>query len=470
MEETHKVTLTPLIILLVILIEGFVTIAVEMLTIRQLITVVGNSVIITSLIIGVFLLFLAIGYYRGGQYTANYQHILKRNFTWSSVLLGVGISYTFIQLFFYVLFAQLHVFGLVALTIYLLFITAPLVFLLGQTVPITTNLFRYEHHIGSVSGKVLALSTVGSFLGSILSTLILMNFFGVAWTIYINFLLLILLILLLVKLEEDFFLIILLAVASIIIFILNITMENRLFVKTNNYGDYQINANIYYPAVNNVGNLLTINNSASSFLTIDRKGFPYIEEIKRILFQDLRLRNKNILVLGAGGFSLSAESNYTNRFFYVDIDGNLPGIAKKGFIDSINGHFIHDDARKFLMQTKQKFDAVVSDVYSSRFTIPFHLLTKEYFLSVRSVLNLNGVAIFNIIANPMLHDQYAKRVDNTIRSVFNNCMSVALPYHNGPANILYICPRENNRDQTIYTDNKNPSMIDIYSNFKTNEE
>ncbi len=466
MEETtaKTISLTTVTTLLIILLEGFVTIAVEMLTIRQLITVVGNSVIITSLIIGIFLLFLALGYYRGGQYKENYASILKRNFVIAAFLLGIGLSYTFIQLFFYFLFTQLHLFGLVALTIYLLLITAPLVYLLGQTVPITTNLFRYEHHIGSISGKVLALSTVGSFLGSILSTLVLMNFFGVAWTIYLNFFLVLFLIGLLVAFPKDWFLSLGLGIAAIVIYLLNITMEHRLFVATNNYGDYQIFNNIYYPPTNSVGNLLTINNSDSSFVSLDRKGFPYIEQIKQILFHDLNFRNKDILVLGAGGFSLSAESNYTNRFLYVDIDGSLPKIARQGFIDTINGRFVHDDARKFLMNTTERFDAIVSDVYSSRYTIPFHLVTQEYFQSVRNVLKPNGVAVFNIIANPKLRNNYSKRIDNTIRSVFKDCMSYAIPYRDGLANIVYVCPRESNIDRTIYTDNKNAAMIDIYQN------
>ena len=46
-------------ILFIIFLEGFVSISVEILAIRQLIPMVGNSVIVTSLIIGIFLLFLA---------------------------------------------------------------------------------------------------------------------------------------------------------------------------------------------------------------------------------------------------------------------------------------------------------------------------------------------------------------------------------------------------------------------------
>jgi spermidine synthase len=456
-----KFLLKPFTVLAIILIEGFVTIAVEMLTIRQLITVVGNSVIITSLIIGIFLLFLALGYYRGGKHSDDYARVLKNNFSWAALLLGIGLSYTFIQLFFFSLFKIITPNGFGVLTIYLLLITAPLVYFLGQTVPITTNLFRHEH-IGAISGKVLCLSTLGSFLGSVLTTLVLMNFLGVAWTVFVNFLLLVLLIFSLSDFKEELPRLLLVVLAGIFIFLLNVQMERSIFVRTNNYGDYQILHNVYVGP--NRGNLLNINNSASSFLTEDHRGFDYIEAIKKILFQDLQLRNKDILVLGAGGFTLSAQSTYGNHFLYVDIDKTLPNTVKQGFIDQINGQFIADDARKFLMQTHQKFDAVISDVYSSHYTIPFHLLTKEYFLAVQRVLKPSGVAIFNIIANPFLNNRYSKRVDNTIRAVFNNCMSMALPYHNGPANILYICSGSQNPDTTIYTDDKNASMVDIFNN------
>ena len=85
------------LLITILLLEGFVTISVEVLTIRQLIPVVGNTVIVTSLIIGVFLLFLALGYYRGGFYRANYRQVLIKNFIFAMLLLGFGLSYYFIE-------------------------------------------------------------------------------------------------------------------------------------------------------------------------------------------------------------------------------------------------------------------------------------------------------------------------------------------------------------------------------------
>ena len=48
--------------------------------IRQLIAFVGNSIIVTSLIIGVFLLCLAYGYRAGGRQCTALLAILRRNF------------------------------------------------------------------------------------------------------------------------------------------------------------------------------------------------------------------------------------------------------------------------------------------------------------------------------------------------------------------------------------------------------
>ena len=154
------------LLLVIILLEGFVTISVEILTIRQLMPVVGNSVLVTSLIIGVFLLFLAYGYKRGGDYTSGYREKLQSNFTIAAVLTGTGLSYTFITFFFGGAYYFLKMYILVTLTAYLLLVIAPIVYLLGQTVPITVNLFKHENEksIGAISGKVLHLSTMGSFL------------------------------------------------------------------------------------------------------------------------------------------------------------------------------------------------------------------------------------------------------------------------------------------------------------------
>src|SRR3990167_4593189 len=84
----------------IILVEGFVSISIEILTIRQLLPVVGSSVVVTSLIIGIFLLFLALGYKKGGHLKTNLRLTLSINFIIAAIWLGIGLSYLFIISFF----------------------------------------------------------------------------------------------------------------------------------------------------------------------------------------------------------------------------------------------------------------------------------------------------------------------------------------------------------------------------------
>lgn len=449
--------MSPPILWLIILIEGFVTISAEILTIRQLLPVVGNSVIVTSLIIGIFLLFLAYGYRRGGQYQDHYLEILKRNFSYATVGLGFGLSYAFIFWFFSLFRDQFHLNLLWALTAYLLLVTAPLVYILGQTVPITMNLIKQAETTGAIGGKILHLSTMGSFLGAVLTSLILMNYLGVGTTVVINAGLLMFLTLLLFSNRiRDGLRCLFLAITLLFVYRINITLENQLFILTNTYANYEV-------VTDHNAKILYANESPSSYLDAQNKAFPYIELIKRILFQDLKLTNKNILVLGAGGFTLTTVQTFDNRIVYVDIDKELKNIVEKNFSPVVRGEFVVEDARVYLKNTQEKFDAIVSDVYSSFRTIPAHLLTQEYFILVNQALNDSGIALFNIILRPTLEDTYSARMDRTIRSVFNHCMAIPQKYDVTNTNVIYVCHKNKNApSQAVYTDNLNQITFDFF--------
>lgn len=448
------------LLLLIVLIEGFITISAEILTLRQLAPIIGNSIVVTSLIIGVFLLFLAYGYRRGGQYTENYTKILKKNFTFASMGLGVGLSYSFVDLFFYFFKNYLFSNVLVVLCSYLLLVIAPLVYILGQTIPITMNLPKQESTVGAIGGKILHLNTIGSFLGAVLTSLVLMYYWGVAWTVFINCILSIILVILLSsKSKIDLLRIVGLCCMCVLIYELNITLENQIFVKTNTYANYRV-------IDNQETKTLQINGSQSSSLTLDKQGLPYIELIKRILFNDLKLKHKDILVLGAGGFTLSAGGENDNRFVYLDIDKDIEGIVKKHFLADIKGKFTADDARSFLNENPHAFDVIVSDVYSNHLAIPPQLLTREYFQQIKAGLREHGVAIINILARPTLEDTYSWRIDNTIRSVFQHCMVMPLQYSSNISNIIYVCKIDKNKinsNYTVYSDNINKAALDFFN-------
>lgn len=460
MEESHEAKNLILILYrlpIIIFVEGFVSIAVEILTIRQLLPVAGGSVIVTSLIIGIFLLFLAWGYWQGGKITQQFDKVLRANFIIATLWLGVGLSYSFILLFFLTIQKMVGDHLIYPLIAYLLLITAPITYILGQTVPITMNMMHGQQSIGRIGGNVLGLSTLGSFLGATLTAVFFMEYVGVAWTVVINALLLILLILLMAKNKAAFFKqSVLILIIIYLVYIFNIRVENKLFVLTNQYANYQISENQLHEKI------LYINNSPSSYINSQNTAAPYIEVIKRILFNDLKLRHSDILVLGAGGFTLSAESAYGNHFTYVDIDKKIKQVVMPQFIRQINGELIIDDARHYIHFTNKQYDVMVIDAYSNMKAIPAHLLTHEYIKDLQKKLKTKGLIIFNIIASPLLADAYSKRIDNTIRSVFKSCMVIPISYDT-ITNILYVCSNlPNQMDQTIYRDNLNTSTTDSF--------
>ena len=181
---------------LVILIEGYVVLAAELLAIRLLIPFVGSGVEVIAIIISGVLLPLAAGYHVGGQRYQNQlaayrkqgktalvsiRKLLLRNLLSAMMVLVIGLSFLFLEIFF----GYLKEFGidhaLVLTTIYTLFFLVGPVYLLAQTVPLISNYFAH-HTLSRMTGRMLFFSTLGSFLGSVLSTLVLMNTVGVHLT------------------------------------------------------------------------------------------------------------------------------------------------------------------------------------------------------------------------------------------------------------------------------------------------
>jgi len=517
---TQTSTIASWQILLVILLEGFVTISVEILAIRQLIPVVGNNVIVTSLIIGVFLLFLSLGYRAGGRHngaesitadlkiesqrapSAHLFALLQRNFLIAAIGIGFGLSLVFVEIFFYLVNTKLHFHLLFTLTIYLFLVIAPIVYFLGQTVPITMNLYsldlkelgRRQHDespehiqsyvrttnrvennprtskamsishrhqtVGKLGGKILYLSTIGSFLGSVLTTLLLMNFLGVAWTVMINFLILAGLALLCSQKRITYGLIFIFF--GVLAFGINRNYELQQLITTTPYANYAVIHDVKREA-GKTGTVLSVNGSASSFIDKDKHAFAYVERIKTILFKDLALKNKDVLVLGAGGFTLSAENTFGNRFTYVDIDPEIYDVVRQHFLSEIKGTFVAADARLYVKDHPNRYDVIISDAYSNRHAVPAHLLTREYFASVKQALRADGIAIFNVIGAPLINTRYTKRVDKTLRSVFGSCSASPLSFkRDAPTNIIYVCLKNSEEgDDTIYTDDVNKSSLDF---------
>lgn len=453
------------IVLLLIFIEGFVSISIEILAIRQVIPFVGNTIVITTTVIAFFLLALALGYMRGGQREGAGLRQMVNNFVIASFIAGIGLSYVFVE----AMFTGLETLGLpgyVILILYLVFIISPAVYLLGQTIPLATRYFRIGD-VSKISGSVLFLSTIGSFVGSIGTAAILFMTIGVALSIFIIFTMLILCAMVIeakTSLRTGIFTS--LCIGIIAIYIVNVEYENSRFITSNAYAYVEIDA---FEDAQYGGTTKTfkLDNNHTSLRRQDNTGYAYIELMKKIIFDDLLLRNKNILSLGAGGFSLTAQSAYGNNVTYVDINPDLDDAALQGFQDQINGSVITQDARQYVRKHPREFDAIVLDVFSKQFSIPEHLVTVEAMQDLKSAVKPGGFVLMNIVMDSYFRDAYSQRIIQTVNTVFGPCS--VIPVHlkdDYDTNNIIVCRVSDSLKRvsagSFYSDDHNRSSIDMF--------
>lgn len=473
------------LLFLVILIEGYVVLAAELIAIRQLIPFVGSGTENVAIIISAVLLPLAIGYNRGGlafkriyakakrsgKPAPSVRKLLLKNILSSLGIFALGLSYLFIEMLFGFMSGMGLDNRLLQTAIYsLLFVVTP-VYLLGQTVPLVSNYFSRKH-LSEITGRMLFFSTTGSFLGSVFSTIVLMMTIGVHNTVIVT---LGLLALLAQMLNRK-----LLNVESLLCLVLMtgiyITNNNAIMdvmgVKSNN----AYNIVTVGEVVNDGGRVLSVNRSSSSYLPRDpEKGFAYVRYIQTHLIDTLGMDEKaprDVLIIGAGGFTMGLNDK-VNRYRFVDIDPALKKVSEEHFLPeklSPNKEFIVASARAFVHNDKQLYDLIVIDTYSNYISVPLETVTREFLLDCKKRLKPNGTLVANVVSSADFRERFSVRYHNTFASVFpvftRQLVQPVNPYYEGNkvkslANVLYIYfNREGLDDSAIYSDDKNTYSFD----------
>lgn len=465
-----------LLLFTVIVIEGYVVLSSELLAIRQTIPYVGSGTDTVSIIIAAVLMPLAFGYQSGGRFRPHnmfgvfvtIRRKLILNILISASILFFGLSYVFIKHFF----EFLPTIGLndriLQTTAYcLVFLVIP-VYLLGQTVPLISNYFSKEN-LSKVTGKILFFSTVGSFLGAVFSTIILMSLLGVHHTASLNFVLMAILVILLEKKTLSKSVIYCTAIAAAALYANSDSSMNEFKIRKNN----EYNTIIAGETLG--GERIMFLNGNRSSMYKDGKKHAYIEFAEKVAIQPILngTEKRDILIIGAGAFTFGHnDRNENNQYTYVDIDKDLKDVAERYVLYEPIGKnktFIPKPARGFLNETDKKFDVIYLDAYLGGVSIPEHLVTREFFAHVKEHLQDGGILITNFIASPNFTSKFSRHLDNTFRDVFPHVSrQVVGDYYNlwsdsqtALANIAYVYRHEDNYQiGHIYTDNKNTVFYD----------
>lgn len=437
---------------LIVFIEGFCSLGAEIIALRRLVPHVGSAIVVTAPTIGLFLLALALGYASGARVSERFTAVVARNFLISALIAGLGL-------------ARVTVDGLFTLVqpnwlAYLIFIGAvlcPMAWLLGQTVPVLTNLMKHLR-TGEASGYALYWSTLGSFLGSVSLSLVVMQWLGVSAAVLSCAVLLALGSLLLARPNwQSWGLALGVGAAAGII-----NLQPATDVLDTAYADYQVKE-LTRPGHIGLRGFM-INNSLASLMDDSRppQYARYVQHLRHIILEELGLVNRDILVLGAGGFTLS-HLEPGNRYTYVDIDPNIRAIAEQRFLKvPIQGNFVVDDARRFVRTTGQRFAAVVVDVFSSHTSIPGHLVTKEFWQDTRRTLAPGGVLLINLILDGRLETRYARALLATIESVYGRCAVEVLHKSSPLSNVIVSCYDSSHAGAPApYTDERNGADLDM---------
>ncbi len=448
------------LLFIIIFLEGFVVLATELLAIRLLMPFVGNGTEVLAIIISAVLLPLAFGYNKGGsQDDVPTRKRLNKNLVVSVWFLVFGLSYVIHEIFFALLNnigIKNHIFQT---TIFcLVFIVYP-VFLLAQTVPLISNYFS-KRKLSEITGRILFFSTSGSFIGSVFTTLVLMMVIGVHKTVCVVVAALFLIIVMLNKKVLNFYSYFAVLALMFCIF-LNVSVFGKLnFVSNNAYNMIAIKES-------DISRDMLVNRSLSSRLSTDsEKNFSYLRFIEKSFINNNT--SKNILIIGAGGFTIGLNDSQ-NHYTFVDVDPEILKVSEREFLKKKlgdNKKFVAMSARAFLNKTQEKYDLIILDAYTHVLSLPLECTTREFYMDVKNHLGEQGVVIANIIALPNFDDKFSTRIHNTFASVFSPFSREVLTpdgYTRGQtyANIMYVYQdRKDLYDDVVYTDDKNSYSID----------
>ncbi len=469
--------------------EGFTTLSVEIMAIRNSITLIGSNAIATSIILGVILLALSYGYYRWWVYAASHDTARIKKKIFANLIIA-SIFYTFVSFPFentllsFLLGLNIGYFLPICIGISLLFIFP--VFLASQTIPLLSELVQGEKK-SVVIGKLLFFSTIGSFLWSVVTSLLFFAYIWVERSIVVNGIILAWLSLLiaLVFARKDISKKLVVSNIALLFFLILLFFSDWSLITRKPYQTYEHSSAYNTIEIFDDAKIRTfmMNGSNSSGLDVltGKSSFEYIKQMTTLIDFE---RPKNILIIWAAGFTLPqdiASRDFVEQLDVVDIDGTLDTLAQKHFLkEELHPKitFIPKSARHFIRESilsAKKYDFIVLDAYNGKISIPSELLTKEFFESIEKISS--WTIAMNLIMDSARVSDFSRALSATLVASLGDVFITPMYKWSSGYYDNFIAINRNipmyekllaYPDAPVYTDNRNTLELDKYTLFYKN--
>jgi len=441
----------------------------ELIASRVLSPYFGSSNIVWTAIIGVILFSSSIGNFIGGKIADKKEN--KLNIKNILIIVGIFIllipfvqEYVLVNISKKILNLEI---GAIISAIILFFI--PSMFF-GFFSPIIIAMkTSSKNEVGSTSGKMNGIATIGSLFGTFMGGFLLIPMFGSNELLFILSATTFLLVFLgeNIHLKDIVATVVLLIISCISFYVIDYQNEQKIEDILQNRDetvytyDSQYNNLIIKNGVSirylMVGNAI----ESASFIETSQK---YELVSKYLKFYDLMFESSNeikeTLMIGGGGYSYPKYyiSKYEDKKMdVVEIDDGMTKLAKQFFyLDDLIKEYdldsnkrlnlINKDGRIYLNQNRKKYDAILNDAFHG-FYPPVTLTTIKAIKKIHDSINENGIYLTNIVGSIEGEKAlFLKAEVNTIKKVFKNVYVIPCNYVNNKVvvqNIMVIATDDN---------------------------
>jgi len=420
---------------------GMVTLALEISASRLLGSVFGTSNLVWASIIGLILIYLSVGYFLGGWWAdkSPQWHTMFTVLAWGAFASGLvplvsrpvlrAAADSFDQLQVGVLFGSFAA----ILVLFSLPVT-----LLGTISPFAIRLAAQDpEHIGRVSGRIYAISTIGSFTGTFLPVLVFIPLIGTTWTFIVFSELLMVTAIIGLGLSSGWRQAIKWIWMPIILLIWGSIYASKPIKSTTSQIFETESAYNYIQVLEQDGyRYLRLNegqgvHSQWHSEELDYHG-PWEQFLAAPFFNATPYKPdqiKRIAIIGLAAGTIARQA--TEVFGSIPIDGFEidPEIIRVGrsYFDMVQPNLnpLAEDGRVGLRRSQRKYSFIAVDAYQPPY-IPWHLTTQEFFQLAHNRLEKDGVLAINVGRSPS-DRRLINGLVGTIQSIFPSIYVMDVP-------------------------------------------